>query len=71
MFDFHISPDHGITVNQTCFLFSNSFSLFAILQGSHGHLLPVMFARLYLMKGVQQVLRNGLALLNIRPLQQM
>ncbi|KAI8511205.1 DALR anticodon-binding domain-containing protein 3 [Branchiostoma belcheri] len=35
------------------------------------HLLPVMFARLHLLKGVQQVMHNGLSLLGIQPLAQM
>ncbi|XP_066283604.1 DALR anticodon-binding domain-containing protein 3-like [Branchiostoma lanceolatum] len=42
-----------------------------VLLEPRAHLLPVMFARLHLLKGVQQVMHNGLSLLGIQPLAQM
>lgn len=41
------------------------------LQESRPHLVPVMYARIYLLKGIQQVLHNALALLDIAPIKQM
>ncbi|XP_071481114.1 DALR anticodon-binding domain-containing protein 3-like [Diadema antillarum] len=47
------------------------YSRFRILVEPRPHLLPCMFARLYLLKAVHIVLGNGLSLLRIRPLTQM
>ena len=40
-------------------------------QGSEAHLLPLMFARLSLMKAAHQVLCNGLRLLGLQPFSQL
>ena len=61
----------------SCFLFnlchklSSYYSRVHILGESRQHLFPVMFARLYLMKALQQILWNCLKLLNIKALTQM
>ncbi|KAL8567479.1 hypothetical protein ACOMHN_010070 [Nucella lapillus] len=47
---------------------SSYYSRYHILGGSEGHLLPLMFARLSLMKAAHTVLCNGLQLLGLRPL---
>ncbi|XP_072017674.1 DALR anticodon-binding domain-containing protein 3-like [Amphiura filiformis] len=74
----NLGPKVNLQMHKICgFLVSLSrdlssyYSHVHILGGGHSHLLPVMFARLYLMKAIQQVIRNGLSLLNIRPLEQM
>ena len=41
------------------------------MQEPRPHLVPTIHARLYLLKAVHQVLRNGLTLLRITPLTQM
>ncbi|XP_038069054.1 DALR anticodon-binding domain-containing protein 3-like [Patiria miniata] len=50
---------------------SSYYSHTHVLGEPRPHLIAVMFARLHLLKGVQQVLKNGLSLLNIQPLTQM
>ncbi|XP_001192714.4 DALR anticodon-binding domain-containing protein 3 [Strongylocentrotus purpuratus] len=50
---------------------STYYGRFRILVEPRPHLLPTMFARIYLLKAVHQVLGNGLALLKITPLTQM
>ncbi|XP_041459923.1 DALR anticodon-binding domain-containing protein 3-like [Lytechinus variegatus] len=47
---------------------STYYSRYRILVEPRPHLLPTMFARIYLLKAVHQVLGNGLALLKITPL---
>ncbi|XP_064606238.1 DALR anticodon-binding domain-containing protein 3-like [Liolophura sinensis] len=68
----------GIHTHKVCnFLVSLSqhvstyYSRCHILGESRPHLYALMFARLYLMKGVHQVMRNGLALMGIQPLNQL
>ncbi|XP_023725854.1 DALR anticodon-binding domain-containing protein 3 [Cryptotermes secundus] len=50
-----------------CSCFSVYYRRVRILTESRNQLLPVMFARLYLLRSVQQVLHNALSLLGIRP----
>ncbi|XP_071960934.1 DALR anticodon-binding domain-containing protein 3-like [Antedon mediterranea] len=50
---------------------STYYSRTHVLGEPRQHLLPVMFARLHLLKAVQRVMLNSLSLLNIQPLQQM
>ncbi|XP_022081499.1 DALR anticodon-binding domain-containing protein 3-like [Acanthaster planci] len=50
---------------------SSYYSHTHVLGEPRPHLVPVMLARLHLLKGVQQILKNGLSLLNIQPLSQM
>ncbi|XP_021913720.1 DALR anticodon-binding domain-containing protein 3 [Zootermopsis nevadensis] len=50
-----------------CSCFSVYYRRVHILTDSRTHLLPVMFARLYLLRGIQQVLHNALNLLGILP----
>ncbi|XP_074646702.1 DALR anticodon-binding domain-containing protein 3-like isoform X2 [Tubulanus polymorphus] len=49
---------------------SSYYNRVHILVEPRPHLLPVIFARLYLMKFIQQVIHNSLSLLRIDPLQQ-
>ncbi|XP_041347601.1 DALR anticodon-binding domain-containing protein 3-like isoform X2 [Gigantopelta aegis] len=49
---------------------SSYYGRILILGEGKQHLLPVMFARLYLMKAIHQVLMNGLLLLEIQPFSQ-
>ncbi|XP_031571722.1 uncharacterized protein LOC116305881 [Actinia tenebrosa] len=61
----------------SCFLqglsydFSSYYRRVHVLGEPRPHLFPTMFARLYLLKAIQQVFHNGLALLDILPLTQM
>ncbi|XP_033647403.1 DALR anticodon-binding domain-containing protein 3-like [Asterias rubens] len=50
---------------------SSYYSHTHILGEPRPHLIAVMFARLYLLRSVHQVLKNGFSLLNIEPLSQM
>ncbi|KAL9959243.1 hypothetical protein ACROYT_G032550 [Oculina patagonica] len=71
---------HNFTIHTNkicCFLFnlSHKFSSYYgrvhILGESRQHLFPTMFARLYLMKALQQIFLNCLQLLNVSSLTQM
>ncbi|KAL3852213.1 hypothetical protein ACJMK2_015885 [Sinanodonta woodiana] len=50
---------------------SSYYSRIHVLGESRAHLLPQMFSRIYLLKGVHQVMVNGLALMGIPPLSQL
>jgi hypothetical protein len=54
---------------------SSTFSIYyrrvKILTSSKDHLLPVLYARIYLLKAVQQVFHTALHLLNIEPVREM
>ncbi|KAK3608097.1 hypothetical protein CHS0354_004754 [Potamilus streckersoni] len=52
-------------------LVSSYYSRIHVLGESRAHLLPQMFGRIYLLKGVHQVMVNGLALMGIPPLSQL
>nr|CAD7414225.1 unnamed protein product [Timema poppensis] len=54
-----------------CANFSIYYRRVRILTEPRNHLLPVMFARLYLLKGIEQVLHNALRIMDITPLTQM
>ena len=41
------------------------------MQEAQPHLFPVMFARLFLLKAIQQVFHNALAVLGISPISQL
>ncbi|XP_077979309.1 DALR anticodon-binding domain-containing protein 3-like isoform X2 [Glandiceps talaboti] len=71
------NPHIQILTHKVCnFLMSLSRDLSSyygrihVLTEPRPHLLPTMFARLYFLKAVQQVMKNGLTLLNITPLEQ-
>ncbi|KXJ19917.1 DALR anticodon-binding domain-containing protein 3 [Exaiptasia diaphana] len=77
-----LSPTHDsiVTVNinkMCCFLldlckdFSSYYGRTHVLGEPRPHLFPSMFARLYLLKAIQQVFHNCLALMDIQPLTQM
>lgn len=74
------SKSQNVTIQSNkicCFLFnlSHKFSSYYgrvhVLGEPRQHLFPTMFARLYLMKALQQIFLNCLKLLNINPLTQM
>ncbi|XP_060560393.1 DALR anticodon-binding domain-containing protein 3-like [Ruditapes philippinarum] len=50
---------------------SSYYSRYHVLGEGRAQLLPTMYARLYLLKAVHQVMINGLALLGIQPLSQL
>lgn len=58
-------------IMEMCSCFSVYYRRVRILTESRSHLLPVMFARLYLLQGIQQVLHNALNLLGIKPVMHM
>ncbi|XP_070558446.1 DALR anticodon-binding domain-containing protein 3-like [Ptychodera flava] len=71
------SPHAKIQTHRICnFLvnlsqdFSSYYGRVHVLTEARAHLLPTIFARLYLLKCVQQVMKNALRLLNITPLEQ-
>ncbi|XP_063912191.1 DALR anticodon-binding domain-containing protein 3 isoform X1 [Zophobas morio] len=67
-----------VNLHQLVFFLSSLSSVFSvyyrrvkILTSSKEHLLPVLFARIYLIKAVQQVFHTALHLLNIEPVKEM
>ncbi|GLV31589.1 uncharacterized protein CBL_07350 [Carabus blaptoides fortunei] len=57
-------------LDSMCALFSIYYRRIRILTEPRTHLFPVLYTRIYLLKAVQQVLHNALALLNIPPVKQ-
>ncbi|XP_063221703.1 DALR anticodon-binding domain-containing protein 3 [Bacillus rossius redtenbacheri] len=52
-------------------VYSGYYRRVRILTEPHEHLLPVMFARIHLLRAVENVFRNALSLLDITPLEHM
>ncbi|KAK7462600.1 hypothetical protein BaRGS_00038353 [Batillaria attramentaria] len=68
--DFHTHKVAHFLLNFAKVL-SSYYSRYHVLGGSEPHLLPLMFARLSLMKAAHQVLCNGLRLLGLQPFSQL
>lgn len=60
-----------IFLDSLCTTFSGYYRRVRVLTENRPHLLATMYARIYLLKAIQQIFHNALALLDITPVKQM